>query len=612
MARYNPSADLSPLYNTMERFKSDCLIADGSVLSPERQLWTPEGFAVLERDFVQNLDTGEGNFFGKLEGQMANTPRAAKQLMSELIWLLYAFQRAEVSTQTKDEKVRMVWSWSGEELPPNVPPLSKPVLQGVGRAGMGYNNNKWRELVMLITAMQDLKTRSSDDRKVLVTDPVSFSGWLDSFDKEDRRQLRHVLNFLLFPDYFERISAGGNKREILVAYERALQKDVKTWRRSQLDDELFKLRKSLEAQHGSHVDFYEGEFLAKWRKTKAPKKVTLTSAGHFDDGEEGTSAVPDTVAQITAFALNTIFYGPPGTGKTFFTAERAVLICSGTVPEDKQALRARYAALQEAGRIGFVTFHQSYTYEDFVEGMRPVSDGAAFTLEPEHGILRIMAKRATEQPDKNFVLIIDEINRANIAKVLGELITLLEDDKRIGGDAEVTVTLPYSKHNFALPPNLYFIGTMNTADRSISLLDTALRRRFIFEEIAPDTNELAAINLDDTATKPSDLLTSLNKRLSYFLGEEAQLGHAWFMSIKSKSDLDRVMAYKIIPLLKEYFHDDHELLYQLLGGEDGFISREEIEPPKGVKDLREPRYLYRDRYADDGQYDEEAYAALIE
>lgn len=256
----------------------------------------------------------------------------------------------------------------------------------------------------------------------------------------------------------------------------------------------------------------------------------------------------------------------------------------GTGPEELAAVRQAYEQLVKDGRIGFVTFHQSFTYEDFVEGLRPrprASD-AGFTLEPEAGILKVMAERASKQQG-NHVLIIDEINRANISKVLGEFITLLEADKRRGAPTAITVTLPYSKSTFSLPQNLYILGTMNTADRSISLLDTALRRRFVFEELPPDTSKLADIKLDDSALDLADILKSINQRLIYFLGEDAQIGHAWFMGVKTKADLDRIMAFKVIPLLREYFHDDLERVCIVLGGGDSFLLRSQLPVPKGAE-----------------------------
>ena len=197
----------------------------------------------------------------------------------------------------------------------------------------------------------------------------------------------------------------------------------------------------------------------------------------------------------TSVTLNTILYGPPGTGKTYATFRRCVEICDGkeNCPVENDEVRDRYKKLVEEGRIEFVTFHQSYGYEEFVEGLRPDTGpaekgeetGSGFRLVSTPGVLKRIAKRArgasgsTGEPLPH-VLVIDEIKRANVSKVMGELITLLEEDKREGAANEVAVTLPHSGDRFTLPANLYVLGTMNTADRSIALLDTALRRRFEF------------------------------------------------------------------------------------------------------------------------------------
>ncbi|MBY4631590.1 McrB family protein [Rhizobium croatiense] len=601
MARYNPEADLSPLYETMDRLRTDCLIGDGSLLSPGRSLWSAENFAELQRTYVQNLDEGEGKFFEKLKVQLSDATADGHCLMAELIWLLYAFQRGDVSPQTKNLKVRDVWSWSGEELSRDVAALTDPVLHGVGRAGQGYNNNKWRELVLLITAMQDLKSNPEEERRRLLADSSVFSEWIYVQANGENRQLRHILPFLLFPDHFERISAGQHKRDILTGFGVTSASEAGAMSITDLDAALLNLRKDLEAKHGSRVDFYEGDFRTVWQMPKERKPRLMA-----ESDENAVASTP------SGYELNTIFYGPPGTGKTFSTARRAVEICLGEAPNEPAAVRQLYEQLVKDGRIGFVTFHQSYTYEDFVEGLRPrpTASGGGFTLEPEAGVLKVIAERATKQ-QRNHVLIIDEINRANISKVLGELITLLEADKRRGASAAITVTLPYSKSTFSLPANLYIVGTMNTADRSISLLDTALRRRFVFEELSPDPTKLVDIELDDSALDMAAILESLNLRLAYFLGGDAQIGHAWFMGAKTKADLDRIMAFKVIPLLREYFHDDLERVRIVLGGGDGFLSRAHLPVPKGAEGFAEDRYRYSDIYRDEGAYPEEAYMMLL-
>ena len=458
--------------------------------------------------------------------------------------------------------------------------------------------------------------------------------------------------------------------------------------------------------------------------------------------------------------LNTILYGPPGTGKTYATFRRCVEICDQ--PEDgltSERIRARYSELVEEGRVEFITFHQSYGYEEFVEGLRPETegDGGGFRLAVRDGVIKRISQRArqsrqinlegrrfykvflgpvdgkifkkcmeegcvrfdwmsehdwsdprydewgplhagikerepdvtwrnhgmisaaqfrsqmkqgdivvvsegvskyravgevdgeykydpsaspprwahrrdvrwkaagdakpvTNFQDSNFgpfrvhsiypkrpeallkylgmesdpqpyVLVIDEINRANIAKVLGELITLLEEDKREGAENELVVTLPHSNESFTLPGNLHVLGTMNTADRSVALLDTALRRRFVFEEITPDSSLLKEAGKYTGLDLPA-VLQAMNERLEWLVGRDQLIGHAWFLGVKSREAVDEVMRRKVIPLIAEYFYDDWEKVRGVLGGTDAFVQREQLESPPGLEREGETRFRW--------------------
>lgn len=490
-------------------------------------------------------------------------------------------------------------------------------------------------------------------------------------------------------------------------------------------------------------------------------------------------------ASLPRQSTNLILYGPPGTGKTYRTAYEAVRLCLGTeeFPDSEQgrqrwlgtrdgrkALMEHYDALRDAGRVEFVTFHQSFDYESFVEGLRPTpmedTTSAGFTLKARPGVFRVICAVA-EQARKNgglppqapvidlsgrqfwkmslgakdteedffeaaikegyialgwggdedwsdprfvrtdeikahwqsqerqskeesnwtqtsrfrnvmkpgdivivpygntafraigevkgdytfaadaegyyaqrrrvewllvleeplpletivkgdftmrtlyalasdrihlkaierlvaqnqpiaqsvggkeipqFVLIIDEINRANISKVFGELITLLEPDKRLGADNPLTLQLPYSGDPFGVPANLHIVGTMNTADRSIALLDTALRRRFLFREMEPRPDlligKVAWIEL------PA-VLATINRRIEYLIDRERRIGHAFFLGCTSREDIDGVMRDKVIPLLQEYFFEDWNRIHAVLGS--GFIAQEKLSPPPGIK-----------------------------
>ena len=315
---------------------------------------------------------------------------------------------------------------------------------------------------------------------------------------------------------------------------------------------------------------------------------------------------------ITFDPVNLILYGPPGTGKTWRTMAEAVRLC-GEYPDDdpllidldrRNELREEYESLLGTGRIDFVTFHQNYGYEEFVEGLRPKAlETGGFTLESTAGIFRRIVDAATQTPDGH-VLIIDEINRANVSKVFGELITLLEPDKRIGMQNEIRLRLPYSpEKRFGVPANLHIVGTMNTADRSIALLDTALRRRFRFEEIAPDP----ALLDEKVGNVPlRKVLEVMNERIEYLHDREHRIGHAFFMGEGggSRAAIDATMRDKVIPLLQEYFFDDWSRIAAVVG--KGFIKKDELPVPPGIP-AGEERFSWSVR----PKFAEDAYDTLI-
>lgn len=234
-------------------------------------------------------------------------------------------------------------------------------------------------------------------------------------------------------------------------------------------------------------------------------------------------------------------------------------------------------------RYSFVTFHQSYGYEEFVEGLRPVltsgADESDVQYEIRSGVFKDLCRRARLAPNQRFAMVIDEINRGNISKIFGELITLIEADKREGGAHAVTVTLPYSGESFSVPANVDIIGTMNTADRSLALLDTALRRRFEFVPILPDAGDEAGaplaglrISLDDEVINIPKMLAAINRRIEALYDRDHCIGHAYFTGLKQIADgqaqfdaLKEVFRNRIIPLLEEYFFEDWQKIRLVLG-----------------------------------------------
>ena len=240
----------------------------------------------------------------------------------------------------------------------------------------------------------------------------------------------------------------------------------------------------------------------------------------------------------------------------------------------------------------FVTFHQAYSYEDFVEGIRPVTDEKnGITYKTQPGVFKRLCEKAHKNPNHRYAIFIDEINRGNIAKIFGELITLVEIDKRTrpGTDEKGTVTheggmsltLPYSGERFSVPSNLDIYGSMNTADRSIALLDTALRRRFIFEELMPDPEAIEGNGDGKIKVKRGDdidlraMLTSMNERITVLRGRDLTLGHAYLCHVTNFEELTVVIREQFIPLLQEYFYDDWSKL-QVIFNDSGAAEENQI------------------------------------
>ena len=405
-------------------------------------------------------------------------------------------------------------------------------------------------------------------------------------------------------------------------------------------------------------------------------------------------------------SLNQILYGPPGTGKTYNTINEALKIIDGSVPDDRVEAKERFEELSDAGQIEFVTFHQSYGYEEFVEGIKANTVDGSISYDIEDGIFKVLSRRASKKyefvkdlknidfndylnigdileskngkkfkivdiddniyfeneltgnrflanretilkninneevmedgeyyssqvyisraiynklrkelsHEKKYILIIDEINRGNISKIFGELITLIEPSKRIGENEELKLRLPYSNDEFGVPSNLYIIGTMNTADRSIALMDTALRRRFEFVEMMPDY-DVVRENIGTVAEIDiAKMLKTINERVEYLYDRDHTIGHAYFMTLdgnSSRDDLDHVMKNKIIPLLQEYFYDDWKKILLVLN--DGFIEEEKQDASK-IFDKIDEDYIEDDKvsYRVKSTFNADAYERLCQ
>jgi len=810
MARFCGEKETASKFLAAEQWKKRCLINSGSIFS-EKELWTVENTEALDKYFVNNLDYGEGDFFEKLEAQIEPTDPEVKQLAAEMMWIMLLCP-SNIGPDKKRESVSRIWAWSGEKLEADTSLYSNEVLSGIGSGGTSYNTNRWRELVYLIQFALVFLKLPVTERERLLDSGWDLAEWLEAIPENDARQFRHMMLFLLFPDEFDRIFGGTDRRKVVIAFSGMPKAGVKKLSGLELDRELAKIRSKQEQDFGTdQLDFYvpplkelwkdveHHHWLFTWNPNKwawedindviaqtaegksvviqwscgnsavapgdkawmvrvgsPPKGIMATGNvitapyenAHWDSAKAASGktasyvdiefirvldvykdsfltlddlasitldkqtwtpqssgieikarsaglleklwneisaakvvAPPVTPQQSIKNPINRILYGPPGTGKTYelnrlteqyasqattvsreqwlaqelqpvrwfdvvfmslydlggkakvteieqheFVQQKAKAIgrtkhvkqqiwaclqthtiegcenvkyskrqaplvfrkdessvwslaedwqdsCDDQI-EQAKALKTGPPGGKKQLRYEFVTFHQTYSYEDFVEGIRPVQDedSGELVYRVVPGVFRRICQKAKNDQANRYALFIDEINRGNIAKIFGELITLIEKDKRAVFDFEgeilnkgegMALTLPYSADSFSVPKNLDIYGTMNTADRSIALLDTALRRRFTFKELMPNASIITGSRGDGYIEDGEGgvinlraMLDAMNMRIQFLLNRDLMLGHAYLCKVKDFAGLKEVLLDQFIPLLQEYFYDD--------------------------------------------------------
>ena len=707
---------------------------NGGSLFGDEQLWTAARLRPLRRYFVDRPDEGSGSFVEKLVRQLEPAPPETLRLAAEITWLYYLIVHSSaVSPARKLDRIRAVWERSGVPLPDDHWALDAPLAHGIVHPGQGYLSHQWREFAFIVKIMLDWLSRSGAERASLLDDPWRFAGWLDSQDDAARRQFRHALLFLFFPDSFEAIMSAEHKARIVEVFgdggrgrhvnpvdlDRALlavverlrkeqgapeirfyetpwvarwregsqsssggddpadQADDDAWYRKRFgtsdtwviaagrggrrwggfresavvaigydelgdlreyrtreevqramvqsgrganptmhslavwqfahevnvgdillakegrrrilgwgkvigdyvhDPERFEYRNILQVEwHPCHDAIHLDEPVAVKTLTSVTRdKSWLRSVFALIDAEiEDDDAPPvapveppppfGTVDALTELFLeetqfrrmldsialrkNLILQGAPGVGKTF-VAKRLAWCLIGC---------------KDVAAIEMVQFHQSYAYEDFVQGWRPTEAGG-FTLR--NGVFYEFCKRAEQRPDTPYVFIIDEINRGNLSRIFGELLMLIEADKR-GPDHSIALTYGDPGERFHVPENVHVLGMMNTADRSLAIVDYALRRRFAFETLEPayGTRRFREYLLEagveqDLVDRIDRNLSSLNEAISEDkdLGAGFQIGHSYFVPEETADEhwYQGIVDTQIAPLLREYWFDRPE------------------------------------------------------
>ena len=564
MARLQGS--IPETFTAMDYIRTTTLENFDSLFTPKRAVWSLQNLQRFHALFVDQFDNGAGSFLEKFRTQLQEANEDILQLAAELLYVQQFFTSL-TGPEKKIENVNAVLGWC-----PHPVPIPEWAVAGVrnGLAGdQSFNQHRPWHLAWLNEYLIHWHNLPAAERSGLLKDPWLFAQDVRKIEYSQGafQPMQEAWLYLMFPDAFENISSRKDKRRIRDAF----QDRVPGLPTQNIDADLLAIRKTLSATEGEGFHFYRSPIVEQWRvdkkKPKAAGDTTPIKATHAASGGKQQSAStlgeagledldamgtelflepPESLREWSDLVLESrqvIFQGPPGTGKTFIARRLAAVIAEGKE------------------RVEFVQFHPSYAYEDFVEGFRPTGAGS-FALQP--GPLKRLAARAAASKvagrQERFVLLIDEINRGNLAKVFGELYYLLEY-------RDEEITLQYSPEPFKLPDNIYIIGTMNTADRSIALLDMALRRRFRFVDLLPDQPPLKGLLrrfLEQRApdmTFLADMLDDVNRQLD---DPHASIGPSHFL-VKEPQTLteqkaELIWKHSILPALSDRFFDTPEEL----------------------------------------------------
>lgn len=525
MARYSEH-DTSKIYEAADAFRNNCLLRNGSLLFEQANLWRPELLDSIHKAFVATPDEGDRSFIDKFRDQIQPAGTEVIRLAAELLAVYFLFP-SNVGGFRKRQVVNEVLGWASDNLP-ETHLLSQAFEHGIGSGGQGYNTRRPFEIAFLIEFVKGWKALSSEQQQAAANDPWKFQELIDGTEDAESKQLRHMLLHLLFPDSFERIASGNHKRRVIAAFTGLVQDE-----HEDEDRQLLAIRQGLEAlMPKKTLDFYWPPLEAAWYDS---------SEGGLADGAP---------LEIIQHKKQVVLYGPPGTGKTYRAkrlAERIIrssaLITMGPAryfqsqPAIENALKSNIHRLQ---------LHPAYSYEDFVRGLHISANGAT---EYRPGYLLRLIDAINQEPRDtrlSHILILDEMNRTDLSRMLGECFSLLEDRNQ-------TIELP--AHNgegatftLRIPDDLFVIGTMNLIDQSVEQIDFALRRRFLWMLCPFDAealmgaaesrwNELKSgldwSRVEVDFRKLAGATSALNREIhdSPLLGAQYEIGHTYLLDV---------------------------------------------------------------------------------
>lgn len=524
MARYSEH-DPIKIFKVADAFRADCLLHDGSLLFEGESVWRLDVLDRIHQAFVATPDESDRSFIDKFKDQIGKAGKEVIRLAAEILCVYFLFP-SNVGGTRKRQVVNEVLAWAEDSLPESHL-VSEAFSKGIGSGGQGYNTRRPFEIAFLIDLVIAWKKLPPERQAQVAADPWLFQKFVDSLEDADSKQLRHMLLYLMFPDHFERIASGNHKRRIIKAFSGLVESEPE-------DDDraILAIRRELEKLlPNEKLDFYWSPLVEAW----------------YDDGEGASEGAP---LEIIQHKKQIVFYGPPGTGKTFRAKKLAErVIRSAAMSQMGPASYFQSQSIVAAAihnNVHRLQLHPAYSYEDFIRALH-ISNGGGTEYRAGY-LLRLVEdiekkSRAERLPH---VLILDEMNRTDLSRMLGECFSLLEDRNQ-------TLELPARDNDGAamkvsIPDDLFVIGTMNLIDQSIEQIDFALRRRFLWLPCPFDAEALvgaAEAKWKDQRTgldwdrieldfrKLAAAAASLNREIhdSPLLGAQYEVGHTYLLDV---------------------------------------------------------------------------------
>jgi 5-methylcytosine-specific restriction protein B len=549
-----PRLDLAAgVYTTVDQIRTRCIEQNLSLLWPTTPVWTAQNFAAAWEAIIGHPDLGPGSFMSKLEGQLEGNRPDVYRLVADLL-TFYLLYPSTVRAAGKNAIITEVVGWKLADDPPQEQTLKVAFERGIGSAGLYYNLRRDLQLGFYIAFFRELLKRGSTltdaSEAQEIADNVAVPALLQSgagmTTSAGVSAARNIALSVFFPDDYEPIASDRHKQLVLKHWQ-SLSGGA-----ADLDVALKSIRTALTPEFGEGFGYYSNEIEPLWQSQIAESAPKPKPGAHPVDELHRLSADTNlTTDELQVLELlltekqQLVLYGPPGSGKTYLAQ-----------------LFAKYFTLGREDHIELIQFHQSYGYEDFIQGIRPMtSDSGRLSYAVVAGAFKEFCERARGSEGR-YVMILDEINRGNVSRIFGELLLALEYRNipiKLAGSQD-------SEGKWSIPENVYIIGTMNTADRSLAQLDYALRRRFYFYRLDPVRAGRAPVlerwlagqglSFEDQNTVLA-LFLALNSKVIDLLGDDYQIGHSYFMvdGIATPEGRAKVWKWAVSPLLDEYLYN---------------------------------------------------------